>query len=126
MEACAASWLLHIDMAAAVGIFSGATTNTPALGAAQEALKQVAAGDPARASLPALGYAVAQSLTEHHRVGVRRAGGPPARLRRVAAEPHLGARGVPAVRLGAARRRHAADRPWHRVGDDAPGAGCSR
>jgi putative transport protein len=53
------SRLLHIDMAAAVGIFSGATTNTPSLGAAQEALKQLPGIDPARASLPALGYAVA-------------------------------------------------------------------
>jgi len=55
----AGSWLLHIDMAAAVGIFSGATTNTPSLGAAQEALKQTPGIDAARASLPALGYAVA-------------------------------------------------------------------
>lgn len=55
-----AAWrFCHIDLAAAVGIFSGATTNTPSLGAAQEALKQVAGGDIARASLPALGYAVA-------------------------------------------------------------------
>ena len=53
------SRLLHIDMAAAVGIFSGATTNTPSLGAAQEALKQLPGIDPARVSLPALGYAVA-------------------------------------------------------------------
>ncbi|MCE9610728.1 MAG: putative transporter [Chthoniobacter sp.] len=55
----ACAWLLHIDMAAAVGIFAGATTNTPALGAVQEALKQLPAIDPVRASLPALGYAVA-------------------------------------------------------------------
>jgi putative transport protein len=51
--------LLRIDVASAVGIFAGATTNTPALGAAQEALKQLAVVDPARASLPALGYAAA-------------------------------------------------------------------
>ena len=51
--------LLHLDMASAVGIFAGATTNTPALGAAQDALKQLAGFDPARASLPALGYAAA-------------------------------------------------------------------
>ncbi|MEQ1851283.1 MAG: putative transporter [Chthoniobacteraceae bacterium] len=55
----ASSWLLKIDMAAAVGIFAGATTNTPSLGAAQEALKQMPGLDPAAASLPALGYAVA-------------------------------------------------------------------
>ncbi len=51
--------LLNIDMAAAVGIFSGATTNTPSLGAAQEALKQMPGIEPAQASLPALGYAAA-------------------------------------------------------------------
>jgi len=55
----ASSWVLHLDMAAAVGIFSGATTNTPSLGAAQEALKQMPGIDPLRLSLPALGYAVA-------------------------------------------------------------------
>lgn len=53
------SHLLHIDMAAAVGIFAGATTNTPSLGAAQEALKLMPGFDPANASLPALGYAAA-------------------------------------------------------------------
>ncbi|MEP6672473.1 MAG: putative transporter [Chthoniobacter sp.] len=55
----ASSRFLHIDMAAAVGIFSGATTNTPALGATQEALRQMPALDSARSSLPALGYAAA-------------------------------------------------------------------
>jgi putative transport protein len=58
----ASSRLLHIDMAAAVGIFAGATTNTPSLGAAQEALKQMPGLDPAQASLPALGYAAAYPL----------------------------------------------------------------
>lgn len=53
------SRLLHIDMAAAVGIFAGATTNTPSLGAAQEALKLLPGFDPADAGLPALGYAAA-------------------------------------------------------------------
>lgn len=51
--------LLGVDMAAAVGIFTGATTNTPALGAAQEALKSIHGFDPERLGLPALGYAVA-------------------------------------------------------------------
>jgi putative transport protein len=55
----ASTRLLHIDMAASVGIFSGATTNTPSLGAAQEALKQMPGIDPNQASLPALGYAAA-------------------------------------------------------------------
>ncbi|MBS0658297.1 MAG: putative transporter [Verrucomicrobia bacterium] len=54
-----AAWLLGIDFAAAVGIFAGATTNTPSLGAAQEALKQLPALEAARVGLPALGYAVA-------------------------------------------------------------------
>jgi putative transport protein len=54
-----ASRLFGIDMAAAVGLFAGATTNTPSLGAAQEALKQMPGLDPAQASLPALGYAAA-------------------------------------------------------------------
>jgi putative transport protein len=53
------SWLLGIDMVAAVGIFSGATTNTPSLGAAQEALKQMPHITADRAALPSLGYAVA-------------------------------------------------------------------
>lgn len=53
------AWLLRIDLAAAVGIFTGATTNTPALGAAQEALKSLPALAPERLGLPALGYAVA-------------------------------------------------------------------
>lgn len=51
--------VLDIDIAAATGIFSGATTNTPALGAAQEALKNLSDSTPERAALPGLGYAVA-------------------------------------------------------------------
>jgi putative transport protein len=55
-----AAWRFgHIELAAAVGIFSGATTNTPSLGAAQEALKQMSGGDTVTAGLPALGYAIA-------------------------------------------------------------------
>lgn len=53
----AAIW--KIDIAAAVGLFSGATTNTPSLGAAQQALKSMSLADPTRMELPALGYAVA-------------------------------------------------------------------
>ncbi len=55
----ASSRMLHIDMAAAVGIFAGATTNTPSLGAAQEALKHLPGFDPALSGLPAVGYAAA-------------------------------------------------------------------
>lgn len=53
------AYLLKIDIAAAVGIFSGATTNTPSLGAAQEALKTLPSITPERLVLPSLGYAVA-------------------------------------------------------------------
>jgi len=51
-----------IDAAAAVGVLSGATTNTPSLAAAQQALKQVVTDPAAReplARLPGVGYAVA-------------------------------------------------------------------
>ncbi|HSI86357.1 MAG TPA: putative transporter [Candidatus Methylacidiphilales bacterium] len=54
------SLLLKVDMAAMAGIFSGATTNTPSLGAAQEAIKSLS---PLKTGLTsevaALGYAVA-------------------------------------------------------------------
>lgn len=52
-------WVTGLDWAAAVGLFTGATTNTPALGAAQDALRSLAGSDPTRLDLPALGYAVA-------------------------------------------------------------------
>ena len=52
-------WLLKIDFAAALGLFSGATTNTPSLGAAQQALATLPKVTPDRAALPALAYAVA-------------------------------------------------------------------
>ncbi|MCC7069803.1 MAG: putative transporter [Deltaproteobacteria bacterium] len=51
--------VLHLDMAALVGVFAGATTNTPALGAAQQALDGLPDVDAARRGLPGLGYAVA-------------------------------------------------------------------
>ncbi|HEY6560435.1 MAG TPA: putative transporter [Polyangiaceae bacterium] len=50
---------LGIGAGAAVGIFAGATTNTPALAAAQEALKSVPHAQHGAADLPALGYAAA-------------------------------------------------------------------
>jgi len=49
----------HIDIAAAVGLFSGATTNTPALAAAQDALKSLDHAGASRLGLPAIGYAIA-------------------------------------------------------------------
>lgn len=51
------------ELAAAVGIFSGATTNTPSLAAAQEALKDVAGENfETLRVLPGLGYAIAYPL----------------------------------------------------------------
>jgi putative transport protein len=49
----------HFDLALTAGLFSGATTNTPALGAVLEALKSVSEAGSARHVLPGIGYAVA-------------------------------------------------------------------
>ncbi len=54
--------LLGIDQAAALGLLSGATTNTPSLGAVQQALAMAPDLDPARADLPAQAYAVAYPI----------------------------------------------------------------
>jgi len=51
-------WLVGFDNAAVLGIFSGASTNTPALGAATQALSTLPDIDPDRLTLPALAYAV--------------------------------------------------------------------
>lgn len=48
----------HINMAAGVGLFSGATTNTPSLAAAQQALKEVNGVTGEMLKLPGIGYAV--------------------------------------------------------------------
>jgi putative transport protein len=53
-----AARLFGIDPFAAVGLFSGATTNTPSLGAAEQVIGAMAGVDPARSALPALAYAV--------------------------------------------------------------------
>jgi len=54
------SLLCGFDMAAGVGLFAGATTNTPALGAAQEVLSHLPSdGESGRSALPGLAYAVA-------------------------------------------------------------------
>ena len=45
------------ELPVAIGLFAGATTNTPSLGAAQQVLRERVGEDPAR--LPGLGYAVA-------------------------------------------------------------------
>ncbi len=48
-----------IDIKAAVGLYSGAVTNTPSLGAAQQALKDIPGLPDEAAKLPGLGYAIA-------------------------------------------------------------------
>jgi putative transport protein len=48
-----------IDMSVAVGLFAGGTTNTPALGAAQQALKNLPDFTEQMGKMPGLGYAVA-------------------------------------------------------------------
>lgn len=54
----ALGWFLGLDGAAVLGLFSGATTNTPSLGAAQQTLASFADVSAERAALPALAYAV--------------------------------------------------------------------
>ena len=58
LTAVALGWLLGIDPAAVLGVLSGATTNTPSLGAAQQTLTTLAGVSPDRQELPALAYAV--------------------------------------------------------------------
>jgi putative transport protein len=54
-------WFFHMPMPAVAGLFAGATTNTPALGAAQQAL-QSGGADAATVTLPALAYAATYPL----------------------------------------------------------------
>jgi AspT/YidE/YbjL antiporter-like protein len=58
----ALGWLLKFDGAAVLGLFSGATTNTPSLGAAQQTLASFPGISPERAALPALAYAVSYPM----------------------------------------------------------------
>ena len=51
-------WLAGFDQAAVLGIFSGASTNTPSLGAATQTLQTLPDIAPDRLALPALAYAV--------------------------------------------------------------------
>ncbi|MCI0744827.1 MAG: putative transporter, partial [Verrucomicrobia subdivision 3 bacterium] len=51
-------WLLKMDFAAVLGLLSGATTNTPSLGAAQQTLATMPGVSEDRLALPALAYAV--------------------------------------------------------------------
>ena len=50
-------WLAGFDFAAVLGIFSGASTNTPSLGAATQTLSTLPGISPDRQTLPALAYA---------------------------------------------------------------------
>lgn len=53
------AFVFGFDIIAALGLFSGATTNTPSLGATQQTLKTLTTDFGDRASLPSLAYAVA-------------------------------------------------------------------
>jgi putative transport protein len=55
-------WLGGFDSAAVLGVFSGASTNTPSLGAAQQTLASFPETTAERAALPALAYAVTYPL----------------------------------------------------------------
>ncbi len=59
--AVAGGWACGLKMPAVAGLFAGATTNTPALGAAQQAL-QSAGADGETVTLPALAYAATYPL----------------------------------------------------------------
>lgn len=50
---------MGIDLIASLGLFSGATTNTPSLGATQQTLKSLGEAFADKATLPSLAYAVA-------------------------------------------------------------------
>ena len=58
MTALLIGWHLGIDPAAVLGVFSGASTNTPSLGAATLTLRTLQGIDEDRIALPALAYAV--------------------------------------------------------------------
>ncbi len=51
-------WLVGMDQAGVAGLFAGASTNTPALGAAQQSLASLPGVTPERLALPALACAV--------------------------------------------------------------------
>lgn len=57
--AVALAYFAGFDIVAALGLFSGATTNTPSLGATQTMLKGMTGEFADKAGLPALAYAVA-------------------------------------------------------------------
>lgn len=60
--AAGAGWLMGIDSAAVLGLFSGGTTNTPSLGAAQQTLTGLPNITDEQLALPALAYAVSYPM----------------------------------------------------------------
>lgn len=62
LTAAACGKLLGLDPVATLGVLTGATTNTPSLGATQEVLKSLPHVGPDRAGLAGLGYAVAYPM----------------------------------------------------------------
>lgn len=58
LSASLLGWLAGFDPAAVLGIFSGASTNTPSLGAGTQTLSSLPGIAPDRLTLPALAYAV--------------------------------------------------------------------
>src|ERR1700690_209883 len=57
--ALAIHFIAGVPLAVVVGLLAGATTNTPSLGAAQQALKERLGDSSDLAQMPGLGYAVA-------------------------------------------------------------------
>ncbi len=62
LTAAACGKMFHLDPVATLGVLTGATTNTPSLGAAQEVLKSLPQVVPERGGLAGLGYAVAYPM----------------------------------------------------------------
>lgn len=58
VTAVALGAIARVDQAATLGLLAGATTNTPSLGAIQQALATIPGVAPDRAALPGLAYAV--------------------------------------------------------------------
>ncbi len=56
--ACLSAWLIGFDTAGVPGVFAGATTNTPSLGAATQTMSGMEGMTQDRLALPALAYAV--------------------------------------------------------------------
>ena len=111
--AAVAGWMRRVRSGGGARLFSGATTNTPSLGAAQQTLATLPGISADRLALPALAYAVAYPAGDrrHHRLAAGAA----------VALPHRpGARGR-GVRRRAARRQRAAGAAHARRREPGPG-----